>query len=189
MDKTLPRWRLVMQTLEHGYYRSPTALIDPTVKIGNGSKIWHFTNIMRDCVIGMDCMIASYVQLDPGTIVGDRTRIQLQCAVTAKIGKDCFIAPHSSFIDAPYPPGRCVKPVLGDNVVVGTGSIIFPVTIGNNAVVSAGSVVTRDVAENMMVRGQPARPCGTRKDYDDKRAHWEQGNYIAYGYPPSETPE
>ncbi len=161
---------------------SPHTIVDPTAKIGAGTKVWHFANIMHHVTVGEDCMIASYVQLDPHTRIGDRSRVQLQAAVTGIFGKEVFIAPHASFVDAPYPPGRQVKPVVGDQVIIGTGAIIFPVNIGDRAVVSAGSVVTRDVAENTVVRGSPARSVGSRESFDLKRLRWNQNAILRYGY-------
>jgi acetyltransferase-like isoleucine patch superfamily enzyme len=59
--------------------------------------------------------------------------------------------------------------IIGDNVFVGYGSIILPgIKIGNNVIVAAGSVVTKDVVDNVVVAGNPARFISSIDDYKEK---------------------
>ncbi|WP_035602744.1 sugar O-acetyltransferase [Haloferula sp. BvORR071] len=84
-----------------------------------------------------------------------------------RIGHNCFIAPRVSIFTAGHPldaPTRISglefgKPVtIGDNVWIGGHAVINPgVRIGNNVVIAAGAVVTKDVPDNMVVAGVPAR--------------------------------
>jgi maltose O-acetyltransferase len=58
---------------------------------------------------------------------------------------------------------------IGDNVFIGAGSIILPnVKIGNNVIIGAGSIVTKDVPDNSLVAGNPAKVIGTTFDYINK---------------------
>lgn len=60
------------------------------------------------------------------------------------------------------------KVVIGNNVYIGTNALIMPgVTIGNNVVVGAGSVVTKNVSDNCVVAGNPARFVKTMADYTE----------------------
>ncbi|MFK9090391.1 sugar O-acetyltransferase [Bacillus salipaludis] len=84
-----------------------------------------------------------------------------------QIGKNCMVAPSVHIYTAAHPLnpferisgaefGAPVK--IGDNVWIGGGAIINPgVTIGNNVVVASGAVVTKDVPDNTVVGGNPAR--------------------------------
>lgn len=59
--------------------------------------------------------------------------------------------------------------VVGDNVYIGTKAIILPgVTIGNNCIIAAGSIVTKNVPENSVVAGVPARVIETIDEYHEK---------------------
>lgn len=83
------------------------------------------------------------------------------------IGDDCMIGPNVSIATAIHPVSPKLrrhkiqynKPVhIGENVWIGAGAVILPgVTIGDNSIIGAGSVVTRDVKENTIVGGSPAR--------------------------------
>lgn len=115
----------------------------------------------------------------PSLIVGDRTGISHGCRFTVgkriSIGTDCMISggvwildssghstdPASRLAGLP-PPAEEVRPVtIGNNVWIGTNSIVFPgVTVGDGSVVSAGSVVMSDVPANTIVAGNPARKIG-----------------------------
>lgn len=59
---------------------------------------------------------------------------------------------------------------IGDNVMVGTHSIILPdVKIGNNVVIAAGSIVTKDIPDNCVAGGVPAKVIGSFDDLVEKR--------------------
>ena len=62
----------------------------------------------------------------------------------------------------------CIE--IMDNVFIGSGTIILPnVKIGPNVIIAAGSVITKDVPENTVVAGIPAKPIGTFEEYKEKR--------------------
>lgn len=64
---------------------------------------------------------------------------------------------------------RFGKIVVGDDTFIGTGSTILPgVTIGKNCVIGAGSIVTKDVPDNTVVAGVPARPICSLDEYEQK---------------------
>ena len=57
-----------------GYNKHTTAVIDEGVQIGDGTKIWHFSHIMSDAVIGENCYIGQNVFIDNGVIIGQRVK-------------------------------------------------------------------------------------------------------------------
>ncbi|MCZ8523498.1 MULTISPECIES: DapH/DapD/GlmU-related protein [Paenibacillus] len=101
--------------------------------------------------------------------IGDNVLINAGVGIASNlevsIGNHVKIGPRTSIFDSQYHPldsrdtGDMCRPVrIGDNVWIGTGCLILPgVSIGRNSVVAAGSTVTRDVPENVVVGGVPAR--------------------------------
>lgn len=114
---------------------------------------------------------------DAVLVIGERVAIgyqtTLSVAVGLTIGDDTVMASNVQIYDNPsHPvsatrrlrrealrPDECAPVSIGRNVWIGTQSIIMRgVSIGDNSVVAAGSIVTRDVAPNMLVGGNPAKP-------------------------------
>jgi len=92
------------------------------------------------------------------------------------IGKNCIVAPEAMFLthDASYylHTGEYrVAPVhIGDNCFIGYGVIVMPgVTIGNNVIIGAGSIVTRDIPDDTVAVGSPAKVTCSIDEYLEKR--------------------
>jgi acetyltransferase-like isoleucine patch superfamily enzyme len=115
--------------------------------------LWIFTG--RNLVLGNDVDLAKGVMIttDGGIVIGDRTLIGYETCI---FSSNHSIPPKGENI---FGAGHVKKPVeIGNDVWIGARSIILPgVTIGNGAVVAAGSVVTKDVQENTIVAGVPAK--------------------------------
>jgi serine acetyltransferase len=157
-------------------------------KVGRGVRTdiyVPFISGQGDIIVGDDVLIDGRLTITfasryadcPRLAIGDRTRIGFNCALIVgkdvEIGSDCLIASETLIFDssghqldpdlrlAGAPPTEdMVKPVrIGNNVWIGKRAMVFPgVTIGDGSVVAAGSIVMRDVPENTLVAGNPARP-------------------------------
>ncbi len=161
------------------YFVHDTAVVDTPAEIGAGTKIWHFSHILRDTRIGENCNIGQNVVIGPGVSVGRRCKIQNNVSVYkgVTLEDDVFCGPSMVFTNIFNPraeinkmdqvrPTRVKKgATLGANCTVVCG-----VTIGRYAFVGAGAVVTRDVPDHALVVGNPARQigwmcaCGGRAD-------------------------
>lgn len=122
--------------------------------IGDNSRVGTFVEIQSGCAIGKNVKVSSHTFICTGVTIED----------------DVFIGHNVSFINDRYPratvDGRpqsaddweCVPTLVKRGASVGTSAtILCGVTIGENAIVGAGSVVTRDVPANSIVVGNPAR--------------------------------
>ncbi len=131
-------------------------------QIGEGTKIWNFVNLY-ECSIGKDSMVGTFVEIQAGVTVGDRTRIQSHSFVCemVSIGSDCFIGHGVMFINDTAPPQpereKWKETVIEDGVSIGSNATILPVRIGKGAMIGAGAVVTKDVPPGAVVAGVPAK--------------------------------
>jgi len=135
-------------------------LISPGVKIGKGTKVWHFVNLY-ECQIGENCVIASYCEIGRNVKIGNNCKIECRAFLPegVTIEDDVFIGPSVTFTNDKYPPSQeRTKTLVKRGASIGANStIICGVTIGEQAMVGAGSVVTKNVAPHTLVLGNPAR--------------------------------
>lgn len=128
--------------------------------------IYPNTVIGKGCEIGNDCIVSRNVSVNYNTYIGNNTKIMDNSHITGnmKIGSCVFISVQVATTNdntmgrSGYDEKHVKCPVIGNYVTVGAAANILPgVNIGENAVVGAGSVVTKDVPENKVVMGVPAR--------------------------------
>ncbi len=151
------------------YQAHETAVIDKDVIIGAGTKIWHFSHIIKGSKIGGNCSIGQNVVIGPCVIVGSGCKIQNNVSVYegVTLEDNVFCGPSTVFTNV-YNP-RCEFPRKGEyrKTIVRKGAtlganctIVCGVTIGQYAFVGAGAVVTKDVPDFALVVGSPAKQIG-----------------------------
>ncbi|MCZ6582654.1 MAG: acyltransferase [Thaumarchaeota archaeon] len=154
-----------------------TNFISKTAKIGNDVKIWHFTYIGDRVEIGDNVTIGSLTHVDYDVKIGDNTKIEglVYIPPLSRIGKNVFIGPSAVLTNDPYPPSKKLAGVtIKDEAVIGAKAVIKAgVNIGKGSVVAMGSVVTRNIPDQVVVKGIPAKVMYSREEYDKKRKSWE----------------
>ncbi|MES2984390.1 MAG: Gfo/Idh/MocA family oxidoreductase [Pseudomonadota bacterium] len=146
-----------------------TAAVDDGCTIGKGTKIWHFSHILKGVTIGENCVISQNVMIGPDVVVGDRCKIQnnvsLYKGVTLEDG--VFCGPSCVFTNvntpraeierkdayAPTRVGKCAT--IGANATIVCGH-----DIGAYALIGAGAVVTKTVKPHALMVGNPAQQLG-----------------------------
>lgn len=142
------------------------------VCLGENVKIFEFTNLYG-CTIGDNTKIGAFVEIQKGAVIGRECKISSHTFVCqgVTIEDAVFIGHNVTFINDRYPRSvngegslqgesdwQCVPTLVRRGASIGSScTILCGVTIGENAIVGAGSVVTRDVPQNAVVAGNPAR--------------------------------
>ena len=156
------------------YFAHPTAVIDENVKIGNESKIWHFSHVMSNSIIGIGCNIGQNVVVSPYVELGNNVKVQNNVSIyTGVICEDnVFLGPSMVFTNILNPRSAIirrdsyVKTLVKKGASIGANStIICGNTIGEYALVGAGSVVTKPVKPYALVVGNPGKQIGWVSEY------------------------
>ncbi len=154
-----------------------TNFVSDKAKIGKNVKIWHFTYVGDDTEIGNNVKIGSLVHIDYNVKIGENTLIEGSVYIPplSRIGNNVFIGPAAVLTNDSYPPSnKMVGVTIEDNAIIGSRAVIKAgVTIGKNSVVAMGAVVTKDVPENIVVVGIPAKKKYSREEYDKKQKNWK----------------
>lgn len=131
--------------------------------IGDGTVVWDFVNLYG-CSVGKNCTIGAFVEIQKGVSVGSNCKIESHSFICegVEIEDDVFVGHHVVFTNDKYPKismeWTLLKTRVKKGASIGSGAIILPgITIGENSLVGAGAVVTRDVAPNTTVVGNPAK--------------------------------
>lgn len=149
-----------------------TRRISPDVELGRDVRVHAFVNLYG-CVIGDETSIGTFVEIQKGVRIGRRCKIQSHTFICegVTIEDQVFVGHNVNFINDKYPRAtnadgsrqveadwRMQRTRVHCRSSIGTGAVILGgITIGEGAIVGAGSVVTRDVAPNTIVAGNPAR--------------------------------
>ncbi len=147
------------------------------VAIGRDSRVYDQVNLYG-CKIGKNTKIDSYVYIEEGVTIGDNCKIRpfVFIPTGVVIENDVFIAPNVTFTNDKHPRAHGEWTLLNTRVKkyasIGAGSTINPgVQIGENALIGAGSVVTRNIPDNAIAVGVPARVVGSRPAPNEPDGH------------------
>lgn len=154
---------------EPSYFQHESSYVDEGVMIGAGTKIWHFSHILKGVTIGCNTIISQNVMIGPDVTIGSNCKIQnnvsLYNGVTLEDG--VFCGPSCVFTNVNNPRAEIErkneyrKTHVGKWATIGANAtIVCGVTLGEYSFVGAGAVVTKNVAPYALVVGNPARQIG-----------------------------
>lgn len=164
---------------EKTYFVHESSYIDEPCIIGKETKIWHFSHIMKNCVIGEKCNIGQNVVISPEVILGNNVKIQNNVSVYTGVicEDDVFLGPSCVFTNVINPRSfierkdEYRKTIVGKGASIGANAtIVCGHNIGKYAFVGAGAVVTKDIPDFALVVGNPSKVigyvcmCGDRLD-------------------------
>jgi UDP-2-acetamido-3-amino-2,3-dideoxy-glucuronate N-acetyltransferase len=170
--------------MDKEYFAHETAVIDEGCTIGRGTKIWHFTHIMKDAVIGQRCNLGQNVVVSPGVILGNNVKVQNNVSLYTGVicEDDVFLGPSMVFTNITNPRSAVIRRDQYVTTMVRRGAsiganatIVCGNEIGEYALIGAGAVITKDVMPYALVIGNPGRQSGWVSEYGHKLAFGDDG--------------
>ena len=170
--------------MDRHFFVHESAYVDDPVKIGKGTKIWHFTHVMAGAEIGENCTIGQNVFIGPKVKIGNQVKVQNNVSVYEGVvlENDVFCGPSMVFTNVDRP--RSAYPREHDDylptlvkrgaTIGANATIVCGHTIGAHAFIGAGAVVTKDVPDYALFYGNPARvrgwvcQCGEKLEFSGR---------------------
>ncbi|HYT77370.1 MAG TPA: acyltransferase [Vicinamibacterales bacterium] len=168
-----------------GVFVHESSYVDEPCSVGPGTKIWHFSHVMKNCRIGAGCNIGQNVVISPDVVIGNNVKIQNNVSVYTGciLEDDVFCGPSMVFTNVINPRSHVARKDEYKTTLVRRGAslganctVVCGTTIGQYAFVGAGAVITRDVPDYALVYGNPARlhgwrcACGVAVDFEKDSA-------------------
>jgi len=151
------------------YFVHKSSSIDKNVKIGEGTKIWHFSHLLSGTVIGTHCILGQNVTVGPYVKIGNHVKIQNNVSIYegVTLEDDVFCGPSMVFTNVLNPRSfidrrtEIKKTLVKKGATIGANAtILCGVTIGEYAFIAAGAVLTKDVPAYALFTGIPAKQIG-----------------------------
>ncbi|PIE49771.1 MAG: N-acetyltransferase [Flavobacteriales bacterium] len=170
---------------EKEYFAHKTAVIDDNCTIGKGTKIWHFSHIMPNCVIGEQCSFGQNVVVSPDVVLGRNVKVQNNVSIYTGVicEDDVFLGPSMVFTNVINPRSAVIrrdeykKTLVKKGASIGANAtIVCGNDIGEYAFVGAGAVVTKEIPAYALVVGNPSRQIGWVSEYGH-RLHFDENGY------------
>ena len=163
--------------LSKEYFAHPSAIIDEGCKIGKGVKIWHFSHIMPNCVLGDNCNIGQNVVISPEVVLGKNVKVQNNVSIYTGVicADDVFLGPSMVFTNVINPrsavnrKSEYAKTHVGKGASIGANAtIVCGHDIGEFAFIGAGSVLTKTVPAYVLIVGNPGSQMGWMSEFGQR---------------------
>ena len=170
--------------MEEEVFIHETAVIDEPCTIGSGSKIWHFSHIMPDSVLGDNCNLGQNVVVSSKVTLGNNVKVQNNVSIYTGVicEDDVFLGPSMVFTNIINPRSAVVRREKYVSTLIKRGAsiganatVICGNTIGEFALIGAGAVVTRDITPYALAVGNPAKQIGWVSEYGNRLEFGESG--------------
>ena len=178
----------IKEKKKRGFFIHPTSQVDEGCEIGKGTKVWHFSHILKCSKIGRECTLGQNVVIGPHVTIGNNVKIQNNVSVYqgVTLEDEVFCGPSMVFTNVFNPRSSIPrmeemrKTLVKKGATIGANAtIICGNTIGKYALIGAWSVVTQSVPDYALIIGNPGKlsgwicKCGTKLTFNTNRATCE----------------
>ncbi len=169
------------------YFSHETAVIDEGCQIGDNTKIWHFSHVMPNSIIGEGCNIGQNVVVSPEVVLGNNVKVQNNVSIYTGVvcEDDVFLGPSMVFTNVINPRSAInrrndyAKTIVRKGVSIGANAtIVCGNNIGEYAFIGAGAVVTKEVLPFALLVGNPAKQIGWISEYGHRLEFDENNNAV-----------
>ena len=169
---------------KNNYFVHESSYVDAPCQIGKGSKIWHFSHIMKDSIIGENCNIGQNVVVSPNVKLGNNVKIQNNVSIYTGVicEDDVFLGPSMVFTNVINPRSGVIrkdeymKTVVRKGASIGANvTIVCGNNIGRYAFIGAGAVVTKEVPDYALMVGNPSKNIGWMSEFGERLIFNENG--------------
>ena len=159
------------------YFIHETAVVDNGARIGNGTKVWHFSHLMPNCIIGENCSLGQNVYIASHVSLGNNVKVQNNVSIYEGVvcEDDVFLGPSMVFTNVINPRSAVIrkneykKTLIKKGVTIGANAtILCGIEIGEYAFIGAGAVVTKNIIAYALVTGNPAKQMGWMSEAGNK---------------------
>ncbi|RKY22535.1 MAG: N-acetyltransferase [Planctomycetota bacterium] len=151
------------------YFAHESAYIDQPCEIGKGTKIWHFSHIMKDAKIGQNCIFGQNVNVAGSVVIGNNVKVQNNVSIYTGtiIEDDVFLGPSCVLTNVTNPRSQVVRHSIYEKTIFRRGAtvganatVVCGIELGRYCFIAAGAVVAKDVPDYALMVGVPARQAG-----------------------------
>tara|TARA_B110000046_G_scaffold48929_1_gene54394 strand:- start:1542 stop:2123 length:582 start_codon:yes stop_codon:yes gene_type:complete len=169
------------------YFAHETAVIDDGCSIGEGTKIWHFSHIMENCIIGENCNVGQNCVVSPSVVLGKNVKVQNNVSIYSGVTceDDVFLGPSMVFTNVTNPRsgvnrrGQYTETIVKRGASIGANAtIVCGHNIGEFAFIGAGTVITKEVPNYALIVGNPGRQIGWMSEYGHRLDFNDEGNAV-----------
>jgi len=151
------------------YFVHPTAIVDEPCEIGAGTKIWHFSHVLKGARIGERCIFGQNCQIAENVVIGNNVKVQNNVSIYAgaEIEDDVFLGPSCVLTNVTNPRSQVNRHSLYEKTTFRRGAtvganatIVCGIELGRYCFIGAGAVAAKDVPDYALMVGNPARRVG-----------------------------
>ena len=166
-----------MSNIHKDAFVHESSYVDDNVTVGSGTKVWHFSHILKNCDIGEDCSLGQNVVIGPNVVVGNRVKIQNNVSVYEGVTLEdgVFCGPSCVFTNVNNPRSEIVrkdeyrKTIVKRGASIGANAtIVCGHDLGEYCFIAAGAVVTKPVPAYALMAGTPAKRIGWISEAGDR---------------------